>query len=90
MQGGTGDDIITSTTNGYASTADGGTGDDIIVIDGPNRGVSPYTPSDGRFTITAGDGNDSIVAGPKHDTVDAGTGPTSWTSRTVARHRELR
>ena len=74
MQGGTGDDIITSTGNGYASTADGGTGDDIIVIDGPARGVSPYTPSDNRFTITAGDGNDSVIAGPHNDTIDAGTG----------------
>jgi Ca2+-binding RTX toxin-like protein len=74
MQGGTGDDIITSTANGYASTADGGTGDDIIVIDGPNRGTAPYTPSDNRFTITAGDGNDSVVAGPQNDTIQAGAG----------------
>ena len=75
IQGGTGVDSLTSTTNRYAATADGGTGDDIIVIDEARTAARPVTrrPT-ARFTITAGDGNDSVVAGPKNDTIDAGAG----------------
>ena len=65
MQGGTGDDIITSTGDPLRQHPDGGTGDDILVIDGPDRIVRPYTPSNNHFTITAGDGNDSVDRRPE-------------------------